>query len=351
MIQQTYRLEFSTMTTDICALSIRCSLTNLLYFKDEVEAALIIALLNKNEGAAIFWAYELHYSGLNDELFSLLEKIYYYFFATLNPNFKPFLNRKHGSREFQDINAIVINLLIRPYNLDIFLLVQTCKSVKIPTDFDGDLVPLIAAKKYATVAKYLLHTCSETEFVKMKKGACSRLEYLAQLMEPNTSIGIKSGHKLYLESEYVGPEIGEDPVLYKILETHCKYGVNDSGVLSAFQLERPKEYKKVQELWRSNWRYYACRSPVWLERVESYGSVLDNEKNCVLFENEHQEEAFYNQFNLEPDEQKRETQQKIIPDLIEKVKPSDFYEKFKGDKGIYKITQNTLDKIKILRFI
>ena len=342
------------MTTVISirsALSIRCALTNLLYFKDEVEAALIIALLNKNEAAAIFWAYELHYSGFNDELFSLLEKIYYYFFATLNPNFKSFLNRKLGSRESQDINNIVTNLLIRPYNLDIFLLVQTCKSVKIPTDFDGDFAPLIAAKKYATVAKYLLHTCSESEFVKMAEGTGSRLEYLAQLMEPNTRIVTKNGHKLYLESEYIAPEIGDDPVLYKILETHCKYGVNDSGVLSAFQMERPKEHKKVQELWRFNWLYYACRSQVWLERVESYNGVLDNEKKSVVFENEDQEEAFYNQFNLEPDEQKRETQEKVIPELIEKVKPSDFYQKFKGDKGIYKITQNTLDKIKTLRVI
>lgn len=345
MVQQTHNLELSTMTTD------RFALSNLLYFKDEVEAALILALLNKNEEVAIFWAYELHYSGFKDEIFSLLEKIYYYFFATLNPNFKSFLNRKLGSREFQDINAIVTNLLIRPYNLDIFLLLQTCKSVKIPTDFDGDLVPLIASKKYATVAKYLLHTCCETEFVKMAKGAASRLEYLAQLMEPNTSIVTKSGHKLYLESEYVPLDIGKNPVLYKVLETHCKYGVNDSGVLSAFQLERPKEHKKAQELWRSNWLYYACRSPVWLERVESYHGELDNEKKCVLFENEDQEEAFYNQFNLEPDEQKRETQEKVIPELNVEMKPSDFYQKFKGDKGIYKITQNALDKIKKLRFI
>jgi hypothetical protein len=226
--------------------------------------------------------------------------------------------------------------------------VQTCKSVKIPTDFDGDLAPLIASKKYATVAKYLLHTCSEAEFVKMDKGTGSRLEYLAQLMQPK-DCGTKIGHKLYLESEYLTPDIGENPVLYKILETHCKYGVNDSGVLNAFQLERPKEHKKVQELWRSNWLYYACRSQVWLERVESYGAALDNEKNCVLFENEDQEEAFYNQFNLEPDEQKRETQEKVIPDLIEEVKPSDFYEKFKGNKGIYKITKNALDKIKMLK--
>jgi hypothetical protein len=68
-------------------------LTNLLYLKDEVSIALLISLLNKND-SALFWAYELHYSGFNNELFELLEKIYYYFFATLNPKFKNFLKMK-----------------------------------------------------------------------------------------------------------------------------------------------------------------------------------------------------------------------------------------------------------------
>ena len=332
-----------------CVLPSSSALTNLLYFKDEVEAALIIAILNKNEGAAIFWAYELHYSGLNDDLFSLLEKIYYYFFGTLNPNFKSLLNRKLASRQPEDINDIVVNFLIRPYNLDIFLLVQTCKSVKMPTSFDGDLAPLLQAKKFATVAKYVLHTCSETEFAKIAEGTGSRIEYLALLI--NRIQGCKIGHKLYLESEYVAPEIGENPILYKILENHCNYGVNDSGLLSVFHLERPKEHKEVQNLWFNHWLYYACRSPAWLERVESYDGVLDNDKKCVSFPDEDQEEAFYNQFGLEPDEQKRETQDKVIPHLVGEVNISDFYEKFKGNKGIYKITKNTLEKIKTLKLI
>ena len=149
----------------------------------------------------------------------------------------------------------------------------------------------------------------------------------------------------------MAPEIGENPILYKILENHCNYGVNDSGLLSVFHLERPKEHKEVQNLWFNHLLYYACRSPAWLERVESYDGVLDNDKKCVSFPDEDQEEAFYNQFGLEPDEQKRETQDKVIPHLVGEVNISDFYEKFKGNKGIYKITKNTLEKIKTLKLI
>jgi hypothetical protein len=328
-------------------------LTNLLYFKDEVIAAFICSLLNKSE-SAIFWAYEIHYSGFNDELFDLLEKIYYYFFATLNPNFKKFLIRNLLKwRETQDnqiINKVVSNLLIRPYNLDVFILVQISKSVKVPDHFDGNLDHLIEGKKYGTLSKYILHSCSDEQFEKLcgEYKTKTRIELLAQLMQKCTAKKfIKIGDKLYLESEYIQPEIGEEPepVLYKILENYCKYGVNEIGFLGAFQLKRPKDMKKVQELWRSKWLYYACGSPVWLERVESYGGSLDNEKNTVVFENEEQEDAFHDNFGLEPDEQKRETQEKIIP-TIQDVKASEFYERFKGEKGIYNISKNILEKIK-----
>lgn len=321
------------------------ALTNLLYLKEEVMAAFIVSLLNKSN-EAIYWAYELHYSRYHAELFDLLEKVYYYFYATLNPNFKSFLNRKitewHETSDIQIIHAIVANLLIRPFNLDIFMLVQTCKSIKIPPNFDGDLTPLLSAKKYATVAKYVLHICSEAELGTSK----SRLEHLAQILQPITAqkTGRKTGHQLYLIDEYVGPEIDDSQIPYKLLETFCKYGVNDSGLLGAFHLNRPVDFKQS---WYTNWLYYASWSPAWSERIESYGGKRDEEKYAILFESEDLEEAFYKTFGLEPDEQKRETQEKIIP-LIPEIKVSEFYERFKGVNGIYNVTKNAQEKLKSL---
>lgn len=321
-------------------------LTNLLYLKDEVEFALLISLLNKNE-SAIFWAYEIYYSGFNEELFNLLEKIYYYFFATLNPKFKNFLTRKisewNEHKDIQVINAIVSNLLIRPFNLDIFMLVHTCISVKLPASID--LLNWIEERKYSTIAKYILHSSNEAEFYNLTKSS-SRIEYLVNIMQQCTEKkGIKTGHNLYLESHYIDPEIGVKPTLYKIMETHCKYGVNESGLLCAFDIGRPKIYKKLQELWRINWLYYACGSPVWLERVESYEGSLNNEKKSVVFPSEDLEEAFYNNFDLEPDEQKRETMNKSIPE-ISYVDTKEFYKNFKNANGIYIVNEKILDKIK-----
>ena len=68
--------------------------TRYLYLKDEVTISLLVNILQKNDDA-IFWAYELYYSGFKHELFDFIWKIYYDFFATLNPDFGAYLFKKH----------------------------------------------------------------------------------------------------------------------------------------------------------------------------------------------------------------------------------------------------------------
>ena len=67
-------------------------LTRYLYLKDEVKLAFLVSLLNKSDDA-IFWAYELYYSGFKMEFFDYIWTIYYDFFATLNPSFEQYLNK------------------------------------------------------------------------------------------------------------------------------------------------------------------------------------------------------------------------------------------------------------------
>ena len=50
--------------------------TRYLYLKEEVEVALLVSLLNKDKERALFWAYELYYSGLANELIVTLWRIY-----------------------------------------------------------------------------------------------------------------------------------------------------------------------------------------------------------------------------------------------------------------------------------
>ena len=106
--------------------------TRYLYIKDEVKIALLISLLNKSKNA-LFWAYELFWSGFQIELLSHLFKIYYDFFATVNPTFELYLNKKKTiylselDKREKIVAYIVNNLLIRDFNTDVFMMRKICE--------------------------------------------------------------------------------------------------------------------------------------------------------------------------------------------------------------------------------
>ena len=92
--------------------------TRYLYIKDEVKLSLLMAILNKSNDA-IFWAYELFYSGFKHELFQFIWIIYYDFFATLNPSFELYLLKKQSeylSKSFEErhISSLIQNLITNP---------------------------------------------------------------------------------------------------------------------------------------------------------------------------------------------------------------------------------------------
>lgn len=112
-------------------------LTRYLYLKDEVKLTFLVSLLNKSDDA-IFWAYELYYSGFKMEFFDYIWKIYYDFFATLNPSFEQYLNKMlkcNNKTEDKLVSTIVQDLLIRPFNTDIFFLRTICSLFEIECSF------------------------------------------------------------------------------------------------------------------------------------------------------------------------------------------------------------------------
>ena len=114
--------------------------TRYLYVKDEVRLALLASILKKSDDA-IFWAYELYYSGFKHELFELLWNIYYDFFATLNPSFESYFLKKHGewiinNEEYDTlVSSIVQSLLFRPFNTDVFMLRNICETFEISCNY------------------------------------------------------------------------------------------------------------------------------------------------------------------------------------------------------------------------
>ena len=103
---------------------------------------------------------------------------------------------------------------------------------------------------------------------------------------------------------------------YKILGQVRTVAIDNLNSLSLFHLKREK--LDIREAFLNHWLYYASKSPVWLQRIHEYkGKVLEKEKTVVFLEEGEDEDdvllqSFYDCYGYEPDEQKKEVQDKSI---------------------------------------
>jgi hypothetical protein len=378
--------------------------TRYLYEKDEVKISLITSILNKKEDDALFWAFELFYSGFTSELTELIWDLYYNFYATMNPGFEKYLSIKmkiQTTTECDDNDAklmasLISNFMIRPHTADVFILRQMVKQY----DFDinaqdiSEIVNLLEADDFVMLAYLVMNTGEETQllaihlsiityFNKMgltlnikhevdsyKKITCvleriinkqtvllSRIIHYSVLMKK-----ISLGKNLFIQidlSEIIMYETVEPifrprdgcllPTLpaYKILPTATKLYIDTNNYLSLFQLKREKH--DIVEAYRSNWEYYASFSPLWQERIKMYNGIIEHDRKKVTFISDDDLENFYENYGLEPDEQKKETQEKTIQKIKQERTWLSFYNEHKH-KGIVALEEDYLkdmDKITI----
>ena len=105
--------------------------TRYLYEKEEVGYSFVLSILNKKEEEAKFWASELYYSGFELELYELIWIIFINFYAVLNLKFENYLlknikkciEENKEEEKIKHLYLIIKNIIIRPYNLDIFSLI------------------------------------------------------------------------------------------------------------------------------------------------------------------------------------------------------------------------------------
>lgn len=302
--------------------------TRYLYIKDEVKIALLLSLLNKGD-EALFWAYELFHSGFQIELLNLIWKIYYDFFATSNPSFENYLKKKETiylsdvSKREKIVASIINNLLIRDFNTDVFMMRKICESF----EKDPDETDEIKCNAYRILSDKLPEVASE---------------YLLSKLLSQKNIKRKNFYvQVDKESLFQYKTIikGQIPA-YTVLKMGCKYDVNGSKMLSLFKLERPSN---VREKYSDNWLYHASFSPIWFDRIKEFKGFIDYVNNRVKFIDEEWEEAFYNSFNYEPDEQQQVIKDRCVP-VLEKVNNwTTFYNLFKNN-GIIEVSEEELSE-------
>jgi hypothetical protein len=362
--------------------------TRYLYEKDEVKLALILCILNKKAEEAIFWAYELYYSGFQSELTDVFWSLYYDFYYTLNPSFEKYLQtrlKKNLALDTDSVNyisMIVNNFMIRPHSMDIFMLkqiVEICDFDK--TDIQDyidspennmevmrrELITALRTKDFMMLASLILTDIKDehideafevatnyfvTEMGLKKKApdydkqsSNKRMLILCRIVHYFTATAKKKlGKNLYVHVE------PEEVVLYetihvgvprKILPLAKIYTIDSDNYLSLFDLKR--ETQDIKTAYYYDWLYYASHSPLWKSRILKHNGVIDQKKHKVEFDDDDIDE-FYDNYGYEPDEQSTEVENKTIQDIRKERNWLSFYKEH-NINGVVEIEDDILSSI------
>jgi hypothetical protein len=117
---------------------------------------------------------------------------------------------------------------------------------------------------------------------------------------------------------------------HELLKQTVKYPVR-KNILAIFDHEHGiYTHEQIQSLYWYHWLYYANKSPIWSERIATYCGKLNDESHSIDFDTNDLEEAFYEKYGLEPDEQPKQVQEMNIGTGLEKqLSWVDFYEKYR----------------------
>ena len=317
--------------------------TRYLYAADEVRAALTVAILNKSDDAALFWAYELFHSDY--DLMKYFWKLYYDFYATLNPAFEKYLNTKFklGLTEPKLVATIVCNFVIRPHNMDIFLLTQASSREKASVALGSTDYYAIAAtvmRNQVTLDQILTHYAALgvklnkpkiiSDFEKQTVNVAPNLLLLTRLMQYESKLKkLKMGKNMYMQVEETDVEPYATLRLKQPRKILPSVGLRDIDeqkcIGGLFQLTR--DTADIVSAYRDDWLYAASFSPLWKARITGNNGQINEEVKEVTFKDDESLEQFYEKYGLEPDEQCLEIQQKSTGVLSKEATWSKFYSK------------------------
>ena len=239
-------------------------LTRNLYNKNDIFIVLLVSILEKDNERALFWAFELYFSGFEIEVFEFLLKVYKSYFEKYNPKFKRFILSKYSQWRS---NKEYMTLIEKERILSCILLNLTYRSYREIKTESFVIVPI-------------------------------------------------HSHQFFIKI---------DPSLkpYQILKNNCIFGINDNNWFSDHlsyikNTDLIKEYITIEKETDYinhlfyHWEYFAYFSTYCKNIIQKYKGFQNHSLKKVEFLNHMYEDEFYEKYNLEPDEQSRETIIKLI---------------------------------------
>ena len=264
-------------------------LTRYLYSKIDVKQSLLLALLEHNHDEALFWGYELYYSGFKHDVFIYLSNIYDFIYSTINPSLRvPFRmlvdDWKNDNTLECNLGTIIMTLSCRDYDLKIFM--------KAYFDFiDFESIDL------------------ENEANKNKK----KLNMIIHLKEKD--INKYKNIKMKKPCQY--------------LQIGCKYPIRKE-VNNIFNF-----VKTTRIDFENYWLYYCRDTPYWIDKIIEFDGAIDYNNKQIVFPNDTLCDKFYDRWNIEPDDQPEYIYDYCVgsPNTVQ-LSVGEFYEKYTPKKHI-----------------
>jgi len=243
--------------------------TRYLYSKEDVMHSLFLSILNKNKDEALFWAYELYYSGFELEVMNFVFHVFNHIYEICCPaHFTQFINNQYHTwyenYEKSAVNDTILGTMV--WNL---------------LQYDYELTQFI--DDYFQIKRNILRTPTSNKKRRLRLIMVERdiEKYKTVVAEPNQSwLILRRVYKYSAHKEY-------------------------NQLFKTTNMDFKQEYLK-------HWLYYASFSPIWINRLTEYDAVVGHETKSVSFQDEDKEELFYSFYNYETDEQAIEICEKSI---------------------------------------
>jgi len=282
------------MSTSLCISTEPILFTRYLYNKTEVKQSLFISLLQRDLDEAMFWAYELYFSGFDTDAFDYIINVYREAYSVLNPNLVLFLEKmviiwsKDKSAHWT-IGSIITTLIYRDYDINAF----------VTTYFKVNCKPNQASTK--TTRKFII-TLTNPDVEKYKTITSGRAD--------------------------------------TVLRRACKYAVYKE-YNQLFGTSVPK-LSDLQNIYYYHWLYYCLDTPIWRNRIFKYNGQINHEKKKIIFDDEDSLQEFYEHWGYYPDEQPMHVDDKTIGSTFpnKNISIMEFCNKFNGNPTVKKIKTN-----------
>jgi len=168
------------------------------------------------------------------------------------------------------------------------------------------------------VSVFVKMFCKDPELIKR----IDEKERTKQILKSNIYIHVEQKDVAkYMTINHIKPR--------NLLKKTVKYQIR-KNTLAIFDHEHGSySHDKVKSLYLYHWLYYACASDIWKDRITKYNGKIDHVNRCIYFENTDNEDAFYEKYNLETDEQHAQIHiMNIGTELEEQMDWTSFYENY-----------------------